>query len=332
MRGFICFIIIFFAVCSSAFAQRDSTVATADTIQRQYTRVQRPVSVLDSVARAIALEQKFVSDSLAMAYLRPPDSTYRNLFVDSILKSNAYTGNHFLDLAAAGKTKPSIKGYGHVRPSRDPWVIAIIVVLILFIPVLNIYSGKDMGNVFLSFYNKRNMAQAGKEDSPISTWTFIGLFLLFGFTSGIFLYLLTTGYYKVYYPISGFQLFGTLSLVIIALFAIKFVVLKFLGFVFDINKLVSDYVTALSLTYFNITFVFLPVALCFSLVADKFIPYLLVITLLLTVVVFVWQYLRSSVSIITNFQFHKFYLFIYLCALEICPILILVKALNIGFR
>ncbi|MES2429170.1 MAG: DUF4271 domain-containing protein, partial [Bacteroidota bacterium] len=30
-----------------------------------------------------------------------------------------------------------------------------------------------------------------------------------------------------------------------------------------------------------------------------------------------------------NFRFHKFYLFIYLCALEICPILILIKALNI---
>jgi hypothetical protein len=124
----------------------------------------------------------------------------------------------------------------------------------------------------------------------------------------------------------------TLSIVIITLFATKFLVLKFIGFVFDINKLVSEYITALSLTYFNITFVFLPVALCFSLISDQFIPYLLVVTLLLVVVIFVWQYLRSSVGIISNFRFHKFYLFIYLCALEICPILILIKALNIGFR
>jgi len=116
------------------------------------------------------------------------------------------------------------------------------------------------------------------------------------------------------------------------LFASKFLVLKFLGFVFDINKLVSEYISALSLTYFNITFVFLPVALCFSLIADKFIPFLLAVTLLFVVIIFIWQYLRSSVSIISNFRFHKFYLFIYLCALEICPILILIKALNIGFR
>ncbi|RWY47112.1 DUF4271 domain-containing protein [Mucilaginibacter gilvus] len=331
MRRFICLLVFCFAGCSAVFAQQDSTASRADT-PRRYVRVPRPMTVLDSVAHALALEEKFVSDSLSMVYILKPDSTRTSLFVDSILKSNAYTGNHYLDIAAHANTKPSIKGYGHLRPSRDPWVIAIIVVLILFIPVLNIYSSKDMNNVFLSFYNKRSVAQAGKEDSPINAWTFIGLFLLFGFTFGIFLYLLTTGYYKVYYPISGFQLFGTLSLVIIGLFAVKFLMLKFLGFVFDINKLVGDYIKALSLTYFNITFVFLPVALCFSLIADKFFPYLLAITLLLTIVIFVWQYLRSSVSIIANFQFHKFYLFTYLCALEICPILILVKALNIGFK
>ncbi|TFF40747.1 DUF4271 domain-containing protein [Mucilaginibacter psychrotolerans] len=331
MRRFICTILLFFAGCTAVFAQQDSTGAPADTPQH-YIRMPRPMTVLDSVAHAMALEEKIVGDSLAMVYLRRPDSNSTNLFVDSILRSAVYSGNHYLDLASASKTKPSIKGYGHVRPSRDPWVIAVIVVLILFIPVLNIYSAKDMSNVFLAFYYKRTNTQAGKEDSPINAWTFIGLFLLFGFTLGIFLYLLTTGYYKVYYPISGIQLFGALSAVIISLFAVKFLVLKFLGFVFDINKVVSEYIKALSLTYFNITFVFLPVALCFSLIADKFFPYLLAITLLLTVIIFIWQYLRSSVGIISNFRFHKFYLFTYLCALEICPILILVKALNIGFK
>ncbi|OOQ59022.1 DUF4271 domain-containing protein [Mucilaginibacter pedocola] len=333
MLRFLYSVLFVLATCASAFAQQDSTgTFTPVDTPRRYIRPPQPMTVLDSVARAIALEEKFVSDSLSMMYLHPPDSSSTNLFVDSVLKAGAYKGDHFLGLAATAKSRPSIKGYGHVRPHRDYWVIAIIVALLLFIPVLNIYSSKDMSNVFIAFYQRRTAAQAGKEDSPINFWTFVGLFVLFGFTLGIFLYLLTTGYYKVYYPISGIQLFATLSLVIISLFAGKFLVLKFLGFVFDINKLVGDYINTLSLTYFNVTFVLLPVALCFSLIADKFFPYLLAITLLLTVIIFVWQYLRSSVGIISNFQFHKFYLFIYLCALEICPILILVKALNIGFK
>jgi len=329
MRWFICFLLLLF-MAAGAYAQADSTLAVTDSVPvkpRYYNR--GPLPFLDSVAHAAARREQFVSDSLGMVYVVAPNPNRPNMFVDSILKANAYKGDLYLSLSS--KTK-IIKGYGHTRPSRDGWVVAVIIILLLFAAGLNIFSSKDMSNVFQSFYNHKTISQAGKEDSPINFWTFAGLFLLFGFTCGLFLYLLTTGYYKVYYTIAGFQLFLTLSLVIIALFASKFLVLKFLGFVFDINKLVTEYVSALSLTYFNITFVFLPIALCFSLIADKFIPFLLAITLLLVIVIFIWQYLRSSVGIISNFRFHKFYLFIYLCALEICPILILIKALNIGFR
>ncbi|MBD1395463.1 DUF4271 domain-containing protein [Mucilaginibacter glaciei] len=330
MRGFafLCFLV--FATCLAGYAQQpDSGVVVNDSV-RIRPRFTGPLPFLDSVARASALRQQYVSDSLNMVYIVAPDPTRPNMFVDSILKTDAYKGMQYLDLSTS--RSKNIQGYGHTRPSRDAWVIVIIILLLLFSSAINITASKDMSNIFQSFYNRRNAMQAGKEDSPINAWTFIGLFLLFGFTFGVFLYLLTTGFYKVYYTISGFQLFATLSIVIILLFATKFLVLKFLGFVFDINKLVSEYISTLSLTYFNITFVLLPVALCFSLIAEKFIPYLLAITLLLVVVIFIWQYLRSSVSIISNFRFHKFYLFVYLCALEICPILILIKALNIGFR
>jgi hypothetical protein len=327
MRWIFCFLLMM-VMGYAAYAQADSTAQATDSI-RQRPRFRGPIPFLDSVAHATAAREHFVSDSLAKIFILAPEANRSSAFVDSILKANVYKGDHFLSLSAKSKI---IQGYGHSRPSREVWVIGIIILLLLFAAALNIWSSKDMSNVFQSFYNRKTASQAGKEDSPINVWTFIGLFLLFGFTCGLFLYLLTAGYYKVYYTIGGLQLFITLSFVIIALFASKFLVLKFLGFVFDINKLVSEYISALSLTYFNITFVFLPVALCFSLIADKFIPFLLAVTLLLVVVIFIWQYLRSSVSIISNFRFHKFYLFIYLCALEICPILILIKALNIGFR
>jgi hypothetical protein len=329
MRWLFCFLFIVVIGSSVAHAQADTVETTTDSTRIRPRYKKGPMPFLDSVAHATAIREQFVSDSLARVYIKAPDPQRPNLFVDSILKANTYKGDLYLSLSAKSKV---IQGYGHNRPSRDVWVIAVIILLLLFTSGLNISSTKDMSNVFQSFYNRKTIGQAGKEDSPINAWTFIGLFLLFGFTFGMFLYLLTNGYYKVYYTIAGFQLFVTLSFVIIALFASKFLVLKFLGFVFDINKLVSEYISALSLTYFNIAFVLLPVALCFSLIADKFIPYLLAITLLLVIVIFIWQYLRSSVSIISNFRFHKFYLFIYLCALEICPILILIKALNIGFR
>jgi hypothetical protein len=310
--------------CSAVYAQQENTPNTVvnQTIQNPPTK---SISVLDSVVLATKARKKFIADSIAMQYIKAPDSALYKEYVKRILKENLYTGTNFLDIPQKAK---NISQEGHHRETRDQWVIVLIIGLLMYTGVLNIVLNKDVKSVLQSFYSKRVISQVGKEEGYINFWSFIGLFLLFGFTFGLFLYQLA-GYYNTYYSISGVRLFVSLSFVIIALFAVKFLVLKVLGFIFDINRLVSEYVSVLYLTYFNIAFVFLPVAVCFSLLDAKFIPYLLAVAVILIVVIFVWLFLRSSVNIITNLRFHKFYLFIYLCALEICPVLILIKALNI---
>jgi hypothetical protein len=324
--GFLCLILMMWGL--SAHAQTDSTVAEVplDTIVHTY---HAPVSyaqrLLDSVATAERARQQFVEDSLAMVYVQKPDSLRPNKFLNEMLSANLYRGTNFLDLH--NKTKSLVRE-GHTRTTRDPWIIIIILGLMVYTAILNRIVGHDIGNVLQAFYNKRILTQVSKEDSLLNSWAFLGLFLLFGFTFGLFLYQLAS-YYDVFYSINGIQLFISLSLLIIVLFALKLLILRFIGFVFNINKVVGEYIVILYLTYFNIAFVFLPVALCFSLMSANYIPYLLGVALVMVVVIFIWQYLRSSVSIISNFRFHKFYLFVYLCALEICPILILIKALNI---
>ncbi|MFD2145066.1 DUF4271 domain-containing protein [Mucilaginibacter antarcticus] len=204
----------------------------------------------------------------------------------------------------------------------------MVISLLLYTAILNLAMHKDLRYVVLSFYSKRALVQTNKDDTQINFWAFIGLFLLFGATFGLFLYQLSA-YKNLYYSVSGFRLFTSFSVVILLFFAVKFLLLRAIGFIFDIQKMVSEYVSVLYLTYFNIAFVFLPVTVCFTLLAAQFVPVLLIAAVSLIVVIFTWLYLRSSVNIISNFRFHKFYLFIYLCALEICPVLILFKALNI---
>jgi hypothetical protein len=311
----------------TAFAQTDTVQFTRpDSVaqRRYYQPPSAAATLLDSVANALKNRQKFIGDSLAMLYVKQPDSLRANQFLDSMLKTQVYHGYAFLKQPDQVK---SLLREGNTRRTRDQWVIVIIVSLLVYMALLNRAMSKDIKNVLQSFYNNRILSQVSKEDNLLNSWTFLCLFVLFGFTFGLFLYQLTA-YYEVFYSISGVQLFGSFALLIIILFAVKLLILRFLGFVFNANRLVGEYISILYLTYFNITFVFLPVSLCFSLLATQYIPYILGLALVLVVVIFVWQYLRSSVNIISSFKFHKFYLFTYLCALEICPILILIKALN----
>lgn len=324
MRLTACFFLLLLFSCSAVFAQQDSVIAGNSA--RRSVRIRQPgTSVLDSVAAAMQARKVFVTDSMAMRYIHAPDSATAREFADSVLAHTLYKGYGFLDIPL--KSKDLVRD-GHNRPLRDPWIIIIIVGLLLYTAALNIALNKDVAYVLQSFYSKRVLSQAGKEEGFVSSWAFLGLFLLFCLTCGLFLYQLAA-YKGVYYVVSGTRLYVSLTVIIIVLFALKFLALKFLGFVFDMNRLVSDYLNILHLTYFNLAFIFLPVVVCFSLLGSRYVPVLLDVTLIITVIIFMWQYLRSSVNIISTFRFHKFYLFTYLCALEICPVLILIKALNI---
>jgi len=312
------FCFLFFLLCCFAADAQPDTVTTQENANLNNT------PLADSAALSKAGRQQFAEDSIAMFYLIP-DSSRENQFLSRTWKNNLF------DLNSQSSTplgQKSMVKRGEVRTSRDPWIIAVIIGLLIYTALLNLLLSKDIRNVIQSFYAKNALSPVDKEGATVNSWAFIGLFLLFCLTASLVLYQFTV-YENVDYGISGFQLFISLSLIFSVLFALKFIVLKFIGFVFDVNRLVSEYIAILNLTYFNTAFVLLFVGLCFSLLANRFIPWLLVFTMGSIAVIFAVQYLRNSINVISNFRFHKFYLFIYLCALEICPILILIKALNI---
>ncbi|MGZ3872577.1 MAG: DUF4271 domain-containing protein [Mucilaginibacter sp.] len=317
-----CFLLIW-CCCNALYASQDSVPLKRDSslTQARPRRLYRPVA--DSAALAQEARNRFLTDSVAMVWLKP-DPQRENQFLKMLHK----TENPLTDIQSLLKitSKPFAKlGTGELRVYRERWVIAVIIGLLIYTALLNLFLGNDIKIVIQSFYHK---TQLDKEGSVINSWAFIGLFLLFSLTLGLVLYQLTI-YYGVSVNMTGFQLFISLFVVIGVLMVLKFLILRFIGFVFDVNKLVSEYITILNLTYFNIAFVLLAVATCFSLISGRFVPGLLIFTVTLIAVIFAWQYLRNSVYVISNIRFHKFYLFIYLCALEICPILILIKALNI---
>ncbi len=317
--------------CLAAHAQTDSTAAKQNPAPQQYVRPR-----LDSAALAQLHRQKFVADSILAVqkhiedsidyYFLIPDPHRQDQFLNSVLGTSLEKA---LQRSQPQQKQKAILRTGQVRNLRDAWMIGVIIFLLVYTGLLNVFLSKDIRNVIQSFYNKHALSQMDKEGGLINSWAFVGLFVLFSLTAGMVLYQVIGYRGSFYYNLSGFQLFLSLSAAVSLLFALKFFVLKFVGFVFDADRIVSEYIAVLNLTYFNIAFVLLFVTVCFSLLARPFIPALLIFMLVSIVIIFTWQYLRNSVSMISNFRFHKFYLFIYLCALEICPVLILIKALNI---
>ena len=74
---------------------------------------------------------------------------------------------------------------------------------------------------------------------------------------------------------------------------------------------------------------FIPLVIAFALSPLKYGPYYIAISFVLLAIIFAFQFIRAGVNILSHYRFSKVYLFLYFCALEICPILILIKAIGL---
>jgi hypothetical protein len=281
--------------------------------------------VLDSVKHTV------LKDTVSPELLRVPDSLSQAQLADSLSKGFGFT---IFNVEALIKNYVSKDNSaltvqkGDLLPKGDIWVLITIVVLILVFAILNQTFSKQLIAIFQSFFSNRVLTNLNKEDNLFTSWPFLVLFVLFGFTIGMFFYL-AAQFNKLTGLQVGFQLYTTISLLIIGFYALKIVVLKLLGFIFNIQKPVGEYISILYLSYFNASLLFMPLVVAFALSPLKYGIYYISIALILLLVIFVFQFIRAGINILSNYRFPKVYLILYFCTLEICPILILIKA--IGF-
>lgn len=287
---------------SAARARRDSVRAAKDSIRR-------------------------VNDSLSLVWTRAGDPQRANQFVDSLVRLNTVTALDFR--AHARKFPVGVSRYdlGRPRPRGEVWIPAFILLLLIFFAVLRRVYAKDILLIFQSFISNRVLAQVSKESRLFSSWPFVLLYILFGFTIGMVLYL-SAGYFQLAYMYSGFQLLCILSGGVIVLFGLKILLVKVVGFLFDVTRLTNEYSSVLFLSYFHAAILYLPLIVAFSLTPQKYASVYIYIALALIVLVFFFQLIRGGTNILSTNRFPKVYLMIYLCALEVCPILILIKALR----
>jgi hypothetical protein len=275
--------------------------------------------------------QKFVTDSIISHTWIIPDSLIaKNIIIDSILKAQTVGRSdlfsRYKDFESAIKVNPYHTGTP--VPKGNLWVLGVIVLLLVLFASLKVSFSKQLQTIVQSFFSNRILNNLNKEDNLFTSWPFLLLFVQFGFTIGMFFYLVTQ-YYHLSFADSGFRFYVSISVLIVVLYVLKIVLLRLLGYLFNIQKPVNEYVSILYLSYFNIALMFIPLVIAFALSPLKYGPYYIVISFILLIIVFVFQFIRAGVNVLSHYRFSKVYLFLYFCALEICPILILIKAIGL---
>ncbi|MFM6975695.1 MAG: DUF4271 domain-containing protein [Sphingobacteriaceae bacterium] len=270
---------------------------------------------------------KKVADSLTFFWIKNPDPARKNSFIDSLVTLYKVSDLNFTEWSKKFPRNKNHEGIGRIRRYGEGWIIITILALIVSFALFSKSFSKEIDLILTSFYSQRLLSQIPIGGQLFSTWPFIILYLLFGFTIGMYLFLIGR-FFQLEYFITGLRWYVLLSLLIILLFALKIFALRFLGYLLQIQGIVKTYISMLYLSYFHAAILFLPLIFCFSLSSATYSGIFLYVGILLTILIIVYQLIRVSTHMLTQSSFPKFYLFVYLCALEICPILILIKALR----
>jgi hypothetical protein len=321
---FLLFVLFLFCFALAGFAdvQKDSLILKKDSFQSSNIKKR---FLPDS---ATLVRKAFLRDSLTYQYLKP-DPNRPNPFIEDLLRKVIITDPYLLTPAKSVKIKKSNFGTGEYIGKMPIWFFLVIILLLVFFGIIKIAFKKQIDLIFKAFYDNRTLHQINKEENIFMSWQFLFLYLIFSFTIGLFTCLIL---YKTKASSSAtdFNTFLIVSFFVFIFFGLKILMVRFLGIVFKVQKLVREYTNIIYLTYFNLLFVLLPITFCLSLInlENQYTLFWLITALLLIIIAF--QFIRITINILLNYRLSKFYLILYLCALEICPILIFARTINIS--
>lgn len=302
----------------------------------QLLKANQPIMALDSLALVQQQDSiarvEHIQDSLNFQYVAV-DSLAPNYFLDSLRNVVTVSDNDFVGWIKRMNVLKSNDNQGvgarYVSPEkfhRPVWVLVTVLLLFVSIGLVRLFFYNNFSNIIFGFYNDRILAQINKEDSIGTSWPYIFLYSIFTFSLGLFItvyqaYVLGRGQVSV-------VIFLKISIIIALLFLSKIVIVRLVGFLFDIEKLVREYVMFLYLFYFNSSLILMPLLLFVTFLSTSYFNFILIFFLLITLILFIYRFFRTILGLVGSFRFSIFYLILYLCTLEIAPILILVKSLN----
>lgn len=206
----------------------------------------------------------------------------------------------------------------------DYLVTSILFLSYIMFVWLYISNRKRLNQVVMGLYAGRYANQLAREEVSLGNRVVIFLSALFIFTLTLFFYQ-TAGYYG-FLPTSSIKgTFFITGAVIFLIYGIKLVMIKVLGFLFETQKEIKEYTISVFLFCNAVGLFMLPVVICLAFLKQVNPSVFIYSGFTIIAVFFITRLVRGLIIGLNSSRVSKFYLFLYLCTLEIVPLAIMVK-------
>jgi hypothetical protein len=212
-----------------------------------------------------------------------------------------------------------------MQKNQSDWELAILLLCFVLLAWVQVFYHKRIRQIFRAPFSKRFINQLTRDGNLFSERIAIALGVIYFLTFALFLYEFNQQILGINIQgITGITFYGLVSVIIIGLIAVKIALVKFLGVIFKTREVTNNYL--LNLMIFSLLSG--PVLLI-SLVLIIYLKsvVILYISIVLFILILLFRFMRGFFIGMALTKFSYLFLFVYLCSLEILPLLVLVKIL-----
>jgi hypothetical protein len=232
-------------------------------------------------------------------------------------------------LNAGNKLKPE---HTHPLPSNKEntdWIFFTLLISCGAFIWVKVFYRKIFEQIVQAFFNNRITNQIVRDENILIQKASVLLTIIFNLVFSLFLYKVSTFFeWNPDYLGSGFNRFLVFALAVSFIYTIKLLTLKVIGNIFKIDKAIAVYIFNIFLINNLLGIALIPV-LIFVSFSKLYTLDAIYLGLGLTALSFFYRIVRGWLIGLTSSGFSLLYLFLYLCALEIAPLLVFYKLLTI---
>jgi len=225
--------------------------------------------------------------------------------------------------------KPRYFQLNPLRPYKDlDWLVYLIGGIVLLLGIIRMSYLKYFSDLFRAFLNPTLSQRQLKDQLSQSPFPNFLLNAFFAISLGVYFYLLM--YRQQYiFNADAWLLIPGLVLLVALVYIVKYLVLRFCGWLFGNADLADAYIFILYLINKVVGIMLVPFLVILAFCQPEIARTFLYISIFFIILLVGYRYIRSYSVVKQYLSFSKLHFFLYLCAFEVVPVLILTKVLLI---
>ncbi len=323
------FILLFLIIVLSSFAQKDSTIRKRDTLVKSISSSKTQKSTVDSQLVKVTKDSLQQSDSISTARI---DSLKRDSIQNALAQvlivqhpdTTTYSSIIFNSYFPFDKTPEMMIEQKRITTSNDI-LFYVLMGLVLIIGFIRVTFSKYFTSLFELFFQTSFRQHQTRDQLLQDKLPSLFMNILFVFSGGMLIALMAK--FQGWITIDFWWLYLYSCSLLAIIYLTKYLILLFFGWVFNAVSAANTYLFVIFLINKILAVLFIPLLLVLAYSSTQIAKVSLTIAEVLIAILLIYRYVASLGSIRRNLHVNALHFFLYICAAEVLPLLLIYKVL-----